>query len=189
MRTTAKGVKLTSHDDVRQLVDLERERIREIAIDGSGRLLVRPAKTTFEAIFRTASGVHWDAASASLQAPKPDEWSYPRWFEQISSAAADEYDVRLEVAPDTLWSNVPDAVRHEIEEYSDGTHLEEIIAERKRQGAGEWDQFLIDQALRQADPCWDRGQFAEYVRILAPHREKLSAAQLKRLEIAEKRAD
>ena len=168
---------------------MELERIQEIAIDASGRLLVRPAKTVFEAIFRTASGVHWDAESASLHAPRPDEWGYLRWFEQISCAAASEYGIRLEVTPETLWSNVPDDVRREIEEYSSSTQLEDALAERKRQGAGEWDQFLTEQALRQAAPCWDKGQFVEYARILGPHREKLSTAQLKRLEIAERRAN
>lgn len=90
------------------------DEIVEVSIDGGGRLLVRP-QGTFPFIYRAAMEVGWDPDSCMLFSPKPREWSYLRWFQQIAAAVADEYRVRLVITPQTRWTNVPDALRAEIE--------------------------------------------------------------------------
>jgi hypothetical protein len=91
------------------------DEIVEVRIDEGGRLLVRPQVGTFPHIYRAAMEVRWDSDNRALFSPKPREWSYLRWFQQIVAAAADEYGVRLIITPRTTWSDVPDALRAEIE--------------------------------------------------------------------------
>ena len=61
--------------------------------------------------------------------------------------------------------------------------------EIERQRAEYWREFQFEQALSHADRLWGARCYSEYVRELSPYRERLSPAQLKRLEIAQKRAD
>jgi hypothetical protein len=89
--------------------------IAEVGIDEQERLYVRPATATFAQICREAREVHWDAATAHLHSPKPREWSYARWFQQIIETA-DAYGQPLRLTPTTVWVNVPDDVRTEAEQ-------------------------------------------------------------------------
>jgi Integron Cassette Protein Hfx_Cass5 len=91
------------------------DEIVEVRINGEGKLLVRPQVSAFPYIYRAAMEVGWDPDNRTLFSPKPREWSYLRWFQQIVAAAAAEYDVRLVITPQTTWSDVPDALRAEIE--------------------------------------------------------------------------
>ena len=91
--------------------------IAEVGIDGDMRLFVRPATARFPYIYREAMEVHWDAARSRLHSPKPREWTYLRWFQQIVAAAA-EQSTDLRLAPSTAWTNVPEDLRAEIEHWS-----------------------------------------------------------------------
>jgi hypothetical protein len=91
------------------------DEIVEVRIDDGGRLLVRPQVGTFPHIYRAAMEVRWDPDNRTLFSPKPREWSYLRWFQQIVAAAAGEYGVHLVITRDTTWTNVPDALRVEME--------------------------------------------------------------------------
>jgi hypothetical protein len=92
------------------------EHIDEIGIDEDGRLYVRPRQRTFPFIWRAAMGIEWDPSRSALLGPKPpNDWSYLQWFTQIVDAASGEYGVRLKISTGTVWTNVPDAIRHEIE--------------------------------------------------------------------------
>jgi len=87
------------------------EAISEIGIDGEGRLYVRPESSTFEHIYRTASGVHWNCERAYLFSPIPREWTQRKWFDQIVAQIADEYRIRLRITPDTMCVGMT----HELE--------------------------------------------------------------------------
>ena len=89
--------------------------IAEVGIDGEGRLYLRPCSMSFDHIWRAAMEVNWDASKRWLFGPKPREWTYADWFKQIVAAAADEYGARLRVTSETAWSNIPTALRNEIE--------------------------------------------------------------------------
>jgi len=52
--------------------------IREIGIDGEGRLYVLPSQQRFPHIYREAMEVSWHESSGTLSAPAPREWSHAR---------------------------------------------------------------------------------------------------------------
>jgi hypothetical protein len=83
------------------------DEILEVKIGADGKLLVRPQVCTFPHVYRAAMEVGWDPDNRTLFSPKPREWSYLRWFQQIVSAVADEYGVRLAITSQTTWSDVP----------------------------------------------------------------------------------
>jgi hypothetical protein len=93
---------------------MQTEAIMEVGIDPMDRLYVCPASTSFDHIYRAAMEVHWDSQKRCLFSPKPREWSYVRWFEQIVAAAAGEYGVHLGLTPHTVWSNVAEELRSAI---------------------------------------------------------------------------
>jgi len=90
------------------------DEIEAVGIDGNGSLWIRPATSTFPLIYRAAMQVHWDDGRRCLYVPKPLEWSYPRWFRQITDAARREYGTELRIAPTTSWSNVEPDLQREI---------------------------------------------------------------------------
>lgn len=94
---------------------MAQDTIEEVGIDKEGRLYVRPSTLSFEYIWRAAMEVNWDGSKRRLFGPKPREWTYVDWFKQIVAAAADEHGTTLRLSADTKWSNIPSAVRVEIE--------------------------------------------------------------------------
>ena len=99
---------------------MTKDTVAEVGIDEAGRLYVRPSLMSFEYIWRAAMEVNWDPSEHRLFGPKPREWTYVDWYKQILAAAANEYGVQLKLAPNTVWSNVPVAIRGEIEALPQG---------------------------------------------------------------------
>jgi hypothetical protein len=89
--------------------------IVDVEIDGEGRLRVRPLSEDLPHVWRAAMEVYWDPSTRTLYSPKPREWTYPMWFQQIVAAAADEYGVQLSLSAKTNWTNVSPELRAEIE--------------------------------------------------------------------------
>lgn len=89
--------------------------IAEIGIDDEERLYVRPTSTSFPHIYRAAMEVGWDDKTGRLFSPKPRKWTYVDWFSQIIAAASDEYGTRLNVVAGTVFVNIPDTLRTEIQ--------------------------------------------------------------------------
>ena len=79
--------------------------IEAVGIDEGGSLWVKPAMATFPYIYREAMAVHWDAGRLRLYGPKPREWSYAAWFEQIRDAARQQ-GVELELGQTTSWTGI-----------------------------------------------------------------------------------
>jgi hypothetical protein len=94
---------------------VQEEVIEEVGIDKAERLYLRPALTSFDYIHRAGMEVSWDQAGKRLFTPKPRQWTHLDWFRQIIAAVAGEYGVALELSPSTIWSNVPEELRTEIE--------------------------------------------------------------------------
>jgi hypothetical protein len=90
---------------------MKEEAIVEVGIDADERLYLRPSNTSFDYIYRAGMEVNWDAEQKRLFSPKPREWTYLQWFNQITAAAAGEHGVRLRLTPATVWSNVPDQLK------------------------------------------------------------------------------
>jgi hypothetical protein len=167
---------------------VKNESISEVGVDAGGRLFVRPIETRFDQIFRTAMGVDWDEQKQALIVREPGDWTLRRWFEQILSAAADEYGVELLLTPSTEWIAVPPKAQQDMRKASDSDRLTRLLKGRKEADERYWQDFQLKQALADADRFWSDGKYADYVRVLASHRGLLSRAQLKRLSIAEKRS-
>ena len=85
---------------------MDRDAIARVEIDSDRRLHVVPASQEFPFIYRAGMEVGWDADLRSLHSPKPRDWSYMRWFQQILAAAAEEYGCKLVLTDDTAWVNV-----------------------------------------------------------------------------------
>jgi hypothetical protein len=92
---------------------LNRDTIAEIEIAADGKLHVVPATHTFPLIYREAMEVHWDTVGQSLYSPKPREWSYSQWLQQIL-AAAREQGIELGFAPTTKWLNIQPSLKAEL---------------------------------------------------------------------------
>ena len=88
--------------------------IIEIAIDDSGRLTIKPKTQKFAHIYRAATEVHWDSINERLYSPKPREWSYLQWYEQIVAAVVDEYGIRLSPSSRTKWVNVDSELKEAV---------------------------------------------------------------------------
>lgn len=93
---------------------MERDNIVLIEIDKSGRLHLRPEKSRFTLIYRSATEVHWDNIRKTLYAPKPTDWSYLEWYLHISGVVKTECSVILELTDKTEWVNIEDELRTEI---------------------------------------------------------------------------
>jgi hypothetical protein len=167
---------------------MRREPIEEVRIDERNRLLLRASATTFDKIYRAATGVEWDAAALALASPVPREFSHSRWFEQIVSSVAGEYGIELTLGPDTNWTAVPADARREIETFVRSDWLDRFDSRGRERDRASWLHHELQQALSQAAPHWEAGDYAGYAEILASVRNRLSPAQLKRLAIAEKRS-
>jgi hypothetical protein len=96
-----------------EVYTVERDTIAEIALDDAGQLHVVPSAHAFNQVYREALEVHWNASRRSLHSPRPRQWSYPRWFQQIRLAAREQgCDLRL--GADTRWVNVAPSLQAEI---------------------------------------------------------------------------
>lgn len=101
---------------------MKTDSIAEVGIDHLNQLYVRPSTATFPYIYREAIEVHWDPNGQFLYSPKPREWTYLRWFQQVIRAAElQDYDLRLTLS--TTWRNVPPELIADIQRWgSSRTH-------------------------------------------------------------------
>lgn len=92
-----------------------------ISIDDAGRLRVTPSENPnkiFRFVYRAALEVDWDEQLKDFFTPIPKEWSYADWFSQIRSAVKSEMGIHLRVVSATVWKNISDDQRQEIENES-----------------------------------------------------------------------
>jgi hypothetical protein len=95
---------------------MREELIADVALDDAGRLLLKPAETSFDNLHMAGAwGFRWDAPTSSLAIPQPRNWTYRDWFEHVVKIIGSQYGVHLKVGPDTRWTDVPSSVRDEIE--------------------------------------------------------------------------
>jgi hypothetical protein len=69
---------------------MEYDEVVEIGIDSEERLYLVPKTKEFPFIYREAKEVSWGAERKCLYSPKPKEWSYIRWYNQIVLAAKEQ---------------------------------------------------------------------------------------------------
>lgn len=93
---------------------MEIDNIIEIKIDNQGRLVIKPEKKEFNYIYRAAMEVNWDDKNKFLYSPKPREWGYLNWYQQILKATFSEYKCKLIITDKTSWINIPKELKEEI---------------------------------------------------------------------------
>ena len=97
------------------------DEIVEIGIDREGKLYVRPKNEnkTFPYIWRAGLEINWDPARGVIYGAKPRNLElrlpYTGWFRHILMAAEGECGVRLSFTAQTKWTDIPDALRSELE--------------------------------------------------------------------------
>ena len=93
---------------------MQEDKITSVEIDNLGRLHLKPEKSKFTLIYRTATEVHWDNKKLTIYSPKPRDWSYLDWYKYITKVAETEYSIKLELTDNTDWINIPVDLKNEI---------------------------------------------------------------------------
>lgn len=93
---------------------MNKEKIIMVGIDELDRLFVKPESKSFPSIYRAAMEVNWDEDKKVLFSPKPREWSYQNWFEQIINAVKNECNTILIVDENTRWENISQNTKEDI---------------------------------------------------------------------------
>ena len=90
------------------------DNILEVGIDQEGRLFIKPEKSKFPLIYRSATEVHWDNRKNILYSPKPREWSYIDWYRYIVTTVNSECGCKLKLTSETIWISIPDTIKQEL---------------------------------------------------------------------------
>lgn len=93
------------------------DQILELGIDDKERLYIKPATERFVLIYRTATEVHWDNKGLFLYSPKPREWTYFDWYKHIIEVVKNECGCKLILSGQTVWINIANDLRKEIENW------------------------------------------------------------------------
>ena len=91
--------------------------IKAIQIDATGYLRVYPdlpPAEDFDFIWRSATGVRWNATGRFLTSVDQDRSRHAEWFRRVLDAVRSEYGCELTTSLETQWSDVSDDVRSAI---------------------------------------------------------------------------
>lgn len=165
--------------------------VSEIWVDRDGRLCVRLADASIDLthIHRaSASGVWWNGDIGALCSPVPREWSYGQWFVKMVEDARGEYGVDLRLVDSTAWREIPSEVRSSIESSLATIPPHSLTPPSARTMAG-W--VGDDRARLEARELFLQKRWKAVVAKLETLRypEFMDRADLRRLEIARKRAE
>lgn len=95
---------------------MKEDKIIEIGIDDKERLYIKPFSNNYSMIYREGVEVNWDSECQFLYSPKPREWSYFDWYCHIIDTAESDSN-SLMISSETQWSNIPEELRSEIEQW------------------------------------------------------------------------
>jgi len=80
--------------------------IEKIRLDNNQIIHAKPINRSYDMIYRSAMGVHWDEKERCLFHTDPKEWSVLRWYKQIVLAVKNEYGDTLDVCPSTIFEDI-----------------------------------------------------------------------------------
>lgn len=87
--------------------------IDEIAIDSSGRLMIRPGNgRSYAMVYRAANGLRWNAEQSAIIAYEPDRWPHEELFAHIIATIERECGERFIVGKSTKWVSVSNELRN-----------------------------------------------------------------------------
>ena len=104
---------------------MEKEYIETVSVNEKGILCIKPQSRSFDMIYRSAMGVHWDKDEGCLIHNPPDKWGVFQWYQQIIKAVKDEYGVELRLLEETRFENLKeeDIARIKLSEFT-ANHFE-----------------------------------------------------------------
>jgi len=90
--------------------------VREIAVDQSGRLLVKPESpsASFQYIYRAANGLRWDDDSNAFVAAEPQRWNATELLAHLEQTLRDELGASLRLTSETSWVNLSSEQQTEL---------------------------------------------------------------------------
>ena len=90
--------------------------VREIAVDQSGRLLVKPESpsASFQYIYRAANGLRWDTAAGAFVAAEPNRWKSTELLAHLIRTVREELGAALCLTPSTSWANLSPEQQNEL---------------------------------------------------------------------------
>jgi hypothetical protein len=95
--------------------------IKQIWLDTTGSICVKPNSKRFDYIYRSAMGIYWNSSEGFLYPRIVGSWSPTDWFRQILAADRNEYHCELYITLETEWINIDKGTRKAIEcEYEKG---------------------------------------------------------------------
>jgi hypothetical protein len=96
----------------------KKEVIEKVFISENGIICIKPQKLSFNMIYRSTAGVHWNDDGNYLFHNPPQKWSPFHWYEHILKAVKIEYGVQLKIMPDTVYENLDEgtvlAIKNQI---------------------------------------------------------------------------
>jgi len=94
--------------------------ISRIEINSNNELLVSPKSNinkVFRFVYRADTGIEWSEESQTLYSLQPQGKSHFDLYKKILAAASSELGILLKPTNETLWVNVPEALKVSIDNY------------------------------------------------------------------------
>ena len=88
--------------------------IVKISINDNGVLCLYPKGKTFEMIYRSAMGVHWNEDECFLYHNASIEWSPLQWYYQIIKTVKNEYGIIFKIDSNIIFENLDNNFISEI---------------------------------------------------------------------------
>jgi hypothetical protein len=89
--------------------------VEKVSINENGILYIKPKNYSFDMIYRSAMGIHWDEKICCLYHNSPQKWDSLQWYKHMILAVKSEYDKDLKIYPGTVYDNVDDVLKTAIE--------------------------------------------------------------------------
>ena len=97
---------------------MKHETINRIEVLETGELflgLESQRKPVYQYIYRAAVGVSWDQDKSGFKSTPMKERSCSQWFKRMVEAVRSELGVELKLGLDSIWQNVPEKQKIEIQ--------------------------------------------------------------------------
>ena len=91
------------------------EYIEKVFLNEGGVICIKPQKRSFDMIYRSAMGVHWNEDGKYLSHTSPHDRTCLQWYEQIVNAVKGEYGIVLKTTPNTIYEGLDDSMIQAIE--------------------------------------------------------------------------
>ena len=96
----------------------DREYIKKVYVSDTQELVLSlesEGQWLYQFVYRAACGVYWDNEIHGFKSTPIRDWSCAQWFGQVVSAVKSELGIQLCLSCNTVWHNIPEKDKNEIE--------------------------------------------------------------------------